>query len=157
MDRQHGKALCIMLRCRHRYGDKPIALYHLMRLETIYDPLVDEALAWHESLPPLVFRKILQARPKQRPGCNLLLRLKHYKHKVLRFLHNPLVPFTNNDTGRDLRMMKCKQKISGGFRSFRGAQHFAQICGFIYTARKQKWNILNAIHRIFVADISCPT
>lgn len=151
------KLLRMMLRCRHRYGDKHIPHRHLVRLETIYDHLVNEALAWHESLPPLVFRKILRGRPKQRTGHNLLLRLKHHKHEVLRFLYNPLVPFTNNDAERDLRMMKCKQKISGGFRSFRGAQHFARIRGFISTARKQEWNILDATHRIFTSHIPSPT
>jgi len=43
-----------------------------------------------------------------------LLRLFHYKQDVLRFLHDPAVPFTNNDAERDLRMMKCKQKILRG-------------------------------------------
>jgi transposase len=53
-------------------------------------------------------------------------------------------------------MMKCKQKISGGFRSFTGAQRFARIRGFISTARKQNWNILDEIHSIFSSDIPSP-
>jgi len=36
---------------------------------------------------------------------------------VLLFLHNPAVPFTNNEAERDARMMKLRQKISGGFRT----------------------------------------
>jgi transposase len=151
-----AKLLRIMLRCRHRYGNKPIPFHHLRRLEAIYDHFVDKALTWHESLPPLIVRKILRGRPKQRPGHNLLLRLKRHKHEVLRFLHNPIVPFTNNEAERDLRMMKCKQKISGGFRSFKGAQYFARIRGFISTARKQEWNILDAIRNIFTSELPYP-
>jgi len=50
---------------------------------------------------------------------------------------------------RDLRMMKCKQKISGGFRSDNGAAIFARIRGFISTVRKQGFNVLNAIISVF--------
>jgi transposase len=35
---------------------------------------------------------------------------------VLRFLVDPTVPFTNNLAEWDGRMMKLRQKISGGFR-----------------------------------------
>ncbi|MFI4919610.1 MAG: hypothetical protein ACHP65_08645 [Legionellales bacterium] len=102
-----AKLLRMMLRCRHRYGDKLIPPHHLVRLETLYDRVVNDALAWHESLPPLVLRKILRGRPKQRPGHNLLLRLKHHKHEVLRFLYNPLVPFTNKVPTDDFEGTAC--------------------------------------------------
>ena len=41
------------------------------------------------------------------------------------FCPDPTVPFTNNLAERDGRMMKLRQKISGGFRSFDGAEDFA--------------------------------
>jgi Transposase IS66 family/Family of unknown function (DUF6444) len=85
-----------------------------------------------------------------------LLRLFHYKQDVLRFLHDPAVPFTNNDAERDLRMMKCKQKISGGFRSMQGAEQFARIRGFISTVRKQGLNILSSIQSVFSGNILTP-
>lgn len=85
-------------------------------LINIYDHILAEGLRFHEHLPPLP-AKGKQDRQPRRTGHNLLVRLHHYKPDVLRFLYDSKVPFTNNDTERDLRMMKCKQKISGGFRS----------------------------------------
>lgn len=64
---------------------------------------------------------------KRRIGHNLLLRFQNDLSDVLRFLIDPDVPFTNNQAERDLRMMKCKQKVSGGFRSFDFAVLFANI------------------------------
>jgi transposase len=85
-----------------------------------------------------------------------LLRLLHYKQDVLRFLHDSAVPFTNNDAERDLRMMKCKQKISGGFRSVQGAEQFARIRGFISTVRKQGFNVLSSIQSVFSGTMLVP-
>ena len=85
--------------------------------------------------------------------ASISIRLSNYREDVLRFLHAPEVPFTNNEAERDLRMMKCKQKISGGFRSAHGANQFARIRGFINTMRKQGLNRLKAIQSIFSGDI----
>jgi transposase len=64
---------------------------------------------------------------------------------VLRFLYDFAVPFTNNEAERDLRMMKVKMKISGGFRTMVGARTFARLRTVISTARKQGWNILHTL------------
>ncbi len=53
----------------------------------------------------------------------------------MRFLTNPAVPFTNNQAERNVRMMKVKQKISGGFRCLDGATDFANLRSFISTAK----------------------
>jgi transposase len=55
------------------------------------------------------------------------------------------VPFTNNQAERDGRMMKLRQKISGGFRSAQGAIDFALVRSFLSTAKKQGWVILDAL------------
>jgi hypothetical protein len=144
-----SKLLKLMLRCRYRYDHKAIPPNPLNRLERLYDGITDQALAWHESQPPLKLQKIIRGRPKLRHGHNLLLRLKHHREEVLRFLYDPQVPFTNNDAERDLRMVKCKQKVSGGFRTSMGAEYFARIRGFISTARKQEWDILESILAAF--------
>ena len=64
---------------------------------------------------------------------------------MLRFLSDPAVPFTNNLAEQDGRMMKLRQKISGGFRSEDGAKDFAVIRSMLSTARKQGWNILRTL------------
>ena len=44
-----------------------------------------------------------------------------------------------------LQMAKLRQKISGGFRSERGAYNFARMRAVIATARKQGWNVLQTL------------
>jgi transposase len=55
------------------------------------------------------------------------------------------MPFTNNLAEQAVRMMKPRQKISGGFRSVAGAADFAVIRSLLATAKKQGWNILDTL------------
>jgi transposase len=88
-----------------------------------------------------------RGRQPRRTGHNLLLRLSTRKGDLLRFLTDPAVPFTNNLAEQAVRMMKLRQKISGGFRSQEGAGDFAVIRSFIATAKKQGWNLIQALTR----------
>lgn len=150
-----SRYLKLALRYRHWFGKRQIPEHRLNQFDKIYEQIVNDGLTFHYSLPPLPFQK-KRGKKKQRTGHNLLLRLKHYKQDVLRFLYNPDSPFTNNEAERDLRMVKCKQKISGGFRTSRGAEQFARIRGFISTARKQGWNIMDSIQAIFYPTLPIP-
>lgn len=109
--------------------------------ERLYDRIVQAGLAWHAALAPLP-RAVKRGRIRRRAGHNLVLRLHQHKAAVLLFLHEPAVPFTNNEAEADIRMMKLRQKISGGFRTLEGAQDFATLRTLIGTARKRGWNIL---------------
>lgn len=90
-----------------------------------------------------------RGRPKKTKARNLLERLEKYDEDILRFLYDFKVPFDNNFSERDIRMMKLKQKISGCFRSVEGAKMFARVRSFIITAKKQKYNILEAFKDLF--------
>lgn len=149
------RLLRVALRCRHFYGPNAIPAGRIKRLTSIYDKIIKHGLIFHEAQTPLPC-KGKRGRQPRRIGHNLILRLLHYKPDVLRFLHDSAVPFTNNDAERDLRMMKCKQKISGGFRSAQGAEQFARIRGFISTVRKQGLNVLNSIQSIFSGSMLIP-
>ena len=115
------------------------------RLGPLYDEIVEAGLLYHEGLPPLIQKR--KGKPKRRDGHNLLLRLEGHKEDILRCLdlNTPGVPFTNNQAEQDIRMMKVKQKISGGFRTMEGAETFAMIRSFLSTMRKQGHNLFDAI------------
>ena len=104
-------------------------------IERRYDAIVAQGLAFHEAQPALA-KTHRRSRPPRRVGHNLLLRLSIRKSDVLRFLADPSVPFTNTLAKRDGRMMKLRQKISGGFRSEEGAKDFAVVRSLLSTARK---------------------
>ncbi|HKM82431.1 MAG TPA: IS66 family transposase [Candidatus Acidoferrum sp.] len=110
-----------------------------------YNAIVRRGLAFHRNQPPLARQIGARGRAPHRPGHNLLIRLHKFKRDVLRFLYDFAVPFTNNEGERDLRMMKVKMKISGGFRTMAGARTFACLRSVISTARKQGWNILQTL------------
>jgi len=102
-------------------------------------------LAFHRQLPKLETKSPSRGRTKQRPGHNLLDRLKTFKTETLRFMTDFDVPFTNNLAEQDLRMMKVKMKISGCFRTLEGAQIFAHLRSVVSTARKRTCNILQTL------------
>ena len=112
-----------------------------------YDAILAQGLAFHAAQPALAKAR-RRGRPPRRIGHNLLLRLSIRKQDVLRFLTDPSVPFTNNLAEQDGRMMKLRQKISGGFRSEDGAKDFAVIRAVFSTARKQGWNMLQTLNSV---------
>jgi transposase len=91
-----------------------------------------------------------QARSKSR---NLLERLRNFETEMLRFLHNPIVPFTNNQGERDIRMTKVQQKISGCFRAMEGAKIFCRIRSYLSTCNKQGVGPTEALRRLFAGDL----
>ena len=113
-------------------------------IERRYNAVLAEGLAFHEVQPALA-KPRRRGRPPRRVGHNLLLRLSIRKQDVLRFLTDPGVPFTNNLAEQDGRMMKLRQKISGGFRSQNGAKDFAVIRSILSTARKQGWDMIQTL------------
>ncbi len=120
---------------------------------TQYQHLIEPALQDNPAPPPVRGR---QGRQRQGPLRSLLLRLKNHASAVLAFMHDFRVPFDNNLAERDLRMAKVRQKISGGFRSWRGAEIFCLIRGYISTMRKQGQNVLAALNSVFAGNPRMP-
>ena len=133
-----------------RERGKPLPPRLIALFERRYDAILTEGLAFHAAQPALVRpertgKAKACGRKRRRVGHNLLLRLSIRKQDVLRFLSDLTVPFTNNLAEQAARMMKLRQKISGGFRSAAGAADFAVIRSLLSTAKKQGWNMLDTL------------
>ena len=64
---------------------------------------------------------------------------------IFQFLYHHKVPPDNNASERARRNVKVKQKVSGQFKSFRGAQSFAIIRSIIDTAIKRNINVMECL------------
>ena len=95
-------------------------------------------------------------RRKQSKARNLLDRFRDHPDGILAFMHDFSVPFDNNLSERDLRMMKLRQKISGTFRSLDALVDFCRIRGYVSTARKNGLNALDALRRVFAGNPFVP-
>jgi len=98
---------------------------------------------------PQVKKEGKRGRVARSKARNLLKRLQKFETDVLRFLDDPLVPFTNNQAENDLRMIKVQQKVSGCFRSMDGAKTFCRIRSYISTCRKQGLTASEALRLLF--------
>lgn len=157
---------------------------YLSQFTRQYDEIVKRGLAAHPLLPrerkrgrprkasspPVIPRK--RGRPRKHPlasepaqtgpvkqsqGRQLAERLQKYSKETLRYMHDLTIPFDNNLAERDLRMMKVKQKISGCFRTFKGAQTFCRIRGYVSTMSKQGRNALDVLAALIRKQAIKPT
>jgi len=93
-----------------------------------------------------------RGRKKKTKTLNLLIRLRDFQKETLRFMYDSDVPFDNNLSERDIRMIKVQQKISGLFRTMCGAEQFCRIRSFISTVKKQGLNVIDSIYQIMCGN-----
>lgn len=118
------------------------------RITARYDALLRTARRRHPY--PVQGRDNRRAgRPQRGKVAAFADRLLKYRAEVLRCAGDATVPPDNNQAERDLRMAKLADKISGGFRSFGGAQAFATLRSTLSTARKQGGTAITVLRHAF--------
>lgn len=80
----------------------------------------------------------------------LLNRMRKYGHNHLLFLHDFDILFDNNMSEGDLRKVKNRQKMSGGFRKESGHEMYCSILTIIETLKRRKMGILENIRKPFM-------
>jgi transposase len=93
---------------------------------------------------------------KQTKARNLLERFLSYRPEIMRFAVDFNVPFDNNQAERDIRNAKVKMKVSGGFRSEKGADTFAKLGSVVGSAVKQGKALVDTISNLFLHPLSNP-
>jgi transposase len=129
-------------------GRKQLSTRVLEELHACYRTVIE--LGYEEN--PGLADKVDGRRPKRTKAQNLLLRLDQREPEVLRFAHDFRVPFDNNLSERDLRMIKLQQKISGCWRTTSGAERFLAIRSYLSTARKQGQHPLDVLAQLAVGQ-----
>lgn len=125
-------------------GQRSIPTTLLRELEDRYE----RALAAGKKANPPPEATGKRGRPGHSVGGNLVKRLDEYRNETLAFLYDFDVPFDNNQAERDVRMTKVKLKVSGCFRTEKGAKAFCRIRGYVSTMRKQQHNVLAVLQSV---------
>jgi transposase len=111
--------------------------------EKKYVGILDKGKVEQPEAPPKPKgQKGREAKSKSR---NLIDRLERYRESVLAFLRKETVPFTNNRAEQAIRMTKVKAKVSGGFRTPKGARIFARIRGAFSTFKKRGLKVFDEL------------
>jgi transposase len=164
----NGLLNCILTTDRHssyfnvETAGHQLCLIHILR-ELVYLGELDKEQKWSACMMNLLYDSIEQRKTKTnyeidtgeiKKRFHLLIKQdlsslnkkfetlrksleKHSEH-IFKFLEFDYVPYENNASERNCRVLKVKQKVSGMFKSENGAKDFCQLYSIVDTARKNK-------------------
>lgn len=145
-----GEMACLLLRIKKHvdlskaFGADRLEQADIEDYERMYRDILDNAKLLFPKLPKGTKESYTHGEARR-----MATRLSEYEQETLLFMIDFLVPFDNNQSERDLRMPKAKQKISGCFRTEEGVKSFARVRGFISTAKKKGKRIIDGLVSIF--------
>jgi transposase len=94
--------------------------------------------------------------PIKAAARKLIHRLGAKRDEILFFMRDFKVPFDNNQAERDLRMLKVKQKVSGCFRTTRGAEEFCRVRSYVSTMKKQGHSVMETLRSLYAGKVLMP-
>jgi len=83
--------------------------------------------------------------PEGKHSARLYRGLRCHLDKLIRFLHDPDVPPTNNDSERPLRHWALLKKVFGGFRTLPGVNRYDVLLSIVQSAKRQGLNVLDVL------------
>ncbi len=122
------------------------------------DGFTDDNYEWYSKKFDEIIKEAQEETKKMKSSFykkkskTLYTRLKRNKERHLAYLKDFSLPYSNNLSESDLRVYKIKLKVSGGFRSKKGSDYFANALSVVKTSKKRKENILENIKKIFCGE-----
>ena len=131
-------------RKRRLADEQPFTDDELAVLEAQYTAIIRQGQAENEATKP---------QWAKTDEASLLRRLEKYRDSHLLFLRRFDIPFDNNMSERDLRKVKNRQKMSGGFRDESGRDMFCTILSFIETCKRRSLPVFQSICAALNGDV----
>jgi transposase len=98
-----------------------------------------------------------RAGPLARDALTLARRFRDHEDMILRFVVDLDVPFTNNQSERDIRPTKIQQRTSGGcWRTLAGLADFAVVASYLSTATKWGLDSFDVLTQLFTTGAWLP-
>ena len=127
-----------------QYGDSNFNKEKIDEYEKAYDDILKLAVFENKEIKSSYYKD---------KADKLYRRLKKNKKNHLYFIKDFDVPFDNNPSEIDLRIFKNKTKISGGFRTMKGAISYVNALSIIKTSIKRNINPFESIKATFNNEI----
>jgi transposase len=131
---------------RHLFG-RAIRLHHL-RATITPSSFIRRRRLIENAVDRLVFRTFLLEQPDTANARRLQARYREHRASLFVFFDRPDVPPTNNASEQDLRPSVIHRKVTGGYRSWPGAETSAILTSLLATARKRGLRFLDSLRSL---------
>ena len=125
-------------------GSKSFSNNRLGEINAKYEEII--ALAKKEN-------KDIKSSFYKEKASKLVRRCEKYKDNHMAFIYDFSIPFDNNLSERDLRIIKIKTKISGSFKNIDSATSYCNAISIIKTSKKRNVNPFDSIKSIFNNEV----